>query len=121
LAVRTESSNGTRPRNGSARASAVLGLLGLAVIPAAVAFTEWHEDFELVEAGYAVPPGFVLSAAAVWLARRARRALYRTLGRVGGERWARTGRFLGWLGVYIALTAAVSLAVYAYLEHVAAD
>ena len=90
-------------------------------MPAAVAVAEWRDELELVEAGYAVPAAFVLSAAAVWLARRGRRSLHRTLGRAGGERAARAGRVLGWLGVYIGLTAAVALAVYAYLEYVAAD
>jgi hypothetical protein len=122
LAARTESSNGAKPRrNRAAGAALFLGLLGAAVVPAAVAVAEWREELELVEAGYAVPGAFVLSALAVWFARRARRSLERTLGRVGGRRTARAGRILGWLGVYIALTAAVALGVYAYLEYVAAD
>ena len=91
------------------------------MLPVAVAITEWRADLDLVDAGYAVPFAFVFSALAVRLARRARRSLERTLGRIGGEKTARAGRFLGWLGVYIALTAAVSLGVYAYLEYVAAD
>jgi hypothetical protein len=121
LAVHTESSNGRPRRNRAARVSVLLGLVGAAAVPAAIAVTEWREEFELVEAGYAVPAAFLLSAAAVWLARRARRTLHRTLGRAGGERSARSGRVLGWAGVYIAVTAAVALAVYAYLEHVAAE
>jgi hypothetical protein len=122
LAALTESSNGTRPRrNRAARASLLFGLLGVALLPAAVAITEWRADLELVDAGYAVPFAFLFSALAVRLARRARRSLERTLGRIGGEKTARAGRVLGWLGVYIALTAAVSLGVYAYLEYVAAD
>ena len=122
MAVHTESSNGTRPRrNRAARASLFFGLLGAAAIPAAIAVAEWHDDLELVQAGFAVPGGFLLSVLAVWLARRARRGLERSLGRIGGQRTARAGRVLGWLGVYIALTAAVALGVYAYLEYVAAD
>jgi hypothetical protein len=122
LAVHTESANGTRTRrNRAARFSFLFGLLGVAAVPAAGGLAEWHEDLELVDAWPAVPVGFVLSALAVRLARRARRSLERTLGRIGGERAARAGRVLGWLGVYIALTAAVALGVYAYLEFVAAD
>ena len=90
-------------------------------MPAAVAFAEWHEELEIVHAGFAVPGALLSSALAVWMARRARRGLERSLGRVGGEKTARAGRALGWLGVYIALTAAVALGVYAYLEYVAAD
>ena len=90
-------------------------------MPVAAAVAEWHERLELVEAGWAVPGAFLLSLLAVWLARRARRGLERTLGRIGGARTARAGRILGWLGVYIAVTAAVALGVYAYLEYLAAD
>lgn len=122
MAVHIESANGTRPRrNRAARFSFLFALLGVAVVPAAAAFAEWHDDLELVDSWPAVPVGFLLSALAVRLARRARRSLDRTLGRIGGERVARAGRVLGWLGVYIALTAAVALGVYAYLEFVAAD
>jgi hypothetical protein len=122
LAVRTESSNGARRRrNRAARASLLFGLLGVAIVPATIAFAEWHEELEIVHAGFAVPVAFLCSTLAVWLARRARRGLERSLGRIGGERTARAGRGLGWLGVYIALTAAVALGVYAYLEYVAAD
>jgi hypothetical protein len=122
LAVRTESSNEIRPRrNRAAIASLLSGLLGAAIVPAAIAVAEWHEDLELVDAGFAVPAAFLCSVLSVWLARRARRNLERTLGRIGGERTARAGRLLGWLGVYIALTAGVALGVYAYLEHIAAD
>lgn len=122
MAAHIESSNGTQPRrNHAARASLLFGVLGLATLPLAIAVAEWHEDLELVDAGWAVPVAFLLSALAVRLARRARRNLERTLGRIGGERTARAGRILGWLGIYSALTAAISLAVYAYLEHVASD
>ena len=118
----TESSNGTRPRrNRAARVSLLFGILGAAAVPVAVAVTEWHADFELADAGYAVPFAFLFSAVAVFLARRARRSLERTLGRIGGEKTARAGRILGWLGIYIAVTAAVSLGVYAYLEYIAGN
>jgi hypothetical protein len=93
----------------------------VAALPAAIAVTETRDDLGLVEAGVAAPAAFLFSALAVWLARRARRALERTLGRIGGARMARAGRILGWLGIYLALTAGIALAVYAYLEYVATD
>ena len=80
-----------------------------------------RDDLGLVAAGTVVPAAFLFSALAVWLARRARRGLERTLGRIGGARMARAGRILGWLGIYLALTGAVALSVYAYLEYVATD
>ena len=88
-------------------------MLGLAVIPVAVASTESRDDLRLVQAGVAVPVAAVLAIAAIRLARRARRRLERTLGRAGGERTARAGRILGWLALYLALIASISLGVYA--------
>ena len=93
----------------------------MATLPAAIAVTETRDDLGLVAAGLAAPAAFLFSALGVWLARRARRGLERTLGRIGGARMARAGRILGWLGIYLALTAGVALAVYAYLEYVATD
>jgi hypothetical protein len=122
LVVRTESSNGTRPRrNNAARFSLLSSLLGLAVLPVAVAVTESRDDLRLVHAGVAVPAVVVFSVLGIVLARRGRRNFERTLGRVGGRGVERAGRILGWIGVYVALVAAASLAVYAYLEYVASD
>jgi hypothetical protein len=122
LAALTSSSDNTKPRrNRSAGFSLFFGFLGVAVLPAAIAVAETRDELELVDAGAAVPAGFLFSVLAVWLARRARRGLERTLGRIGGARKARVGRILGWLGIYLALTAGVALGVYAYLEYVATD
>ena len=91
----------------------MLALLGLAAIPAAAAVTEERGDLRLIHAGFAVPLAAVLAIAAIRLARRARRRLERTLGRAGGARTARVGQVLGWLALYLALTASISVAVYA--------
>jgi len=91
----------------------VLALLALAAIPIAAAVTESRSDLRLVHAGVAVPVAAVLAIAAIRLARRARLRLERTLGRAGGERTARAGRILGWLALYLALIASISLGVYA--------
>jgi hypothetical protein len=53
-------------------------------------------------------------------ARSARRRTERTIGRVGGVRSARVGRFLGALGIYLALAGAVALAVYYALDYLSA-
>jgi hypothetical protein len=90
----------------------VLGLLALATIPAALGATQLRGDLRLIHAGFAVPVAAVLAIASIRLARRARRRLERTIGRAGGERKARAGRVLGWLALYVALTASISLAVY---------
>jgi type IV secretory pathway VirB2 component (pilin) len=113
LAAPTSSSNGPRPSNRAARWSLGLALLALAAIPAAAAVTEWRSDLRLIHAGFAVPVAAILAVAAIVLAGRARRRLERTLGRAGGERAARAGRVLGWLALYLVLTASISLGVYA--------
>ena len=108
----SSSSNGGPPRPGSARASVVVGLLAVATMPAAILATRWSEEYELMDAGFAIPVAAVLGLLAVALARRARSRLAPTLGHPKGTRTARLGRLLGLLGFLLALTAAGSLAVY---------
>ena len=91
----------------------VLGVLALAAIPIGVGVTEQRSDLRLLHAGFAVPVAAVLAIVAIRLAKRARRRRERTLGRAGGERTARVGRVLGWLALYLALTASIALGVYA--------
>ena len=90
-----------------------MSLLALAAIPAAAGVTQLRGDLRLIHAGFAVPVAAVLAIAGIRLAARARRRLERTLGRAGGERTARAGRVLGWLALYLALTASISLGFYA--------
>jgi hypothetical protein len=82
-------------------------------MPAAAAVTERRSDLRLIHAGFAVPVAAVLAIVSIRLAARARQRLERTLGRAGGERTARVGRVLGWLALYVALVASISLGVYA--------
>jgi hypothetical protein len=97
----------------------LVGLLSVAVMPAAIAATRWSEDYELLHAAAAIPLGALLGLAAILLARRARARLAPTLGHPRGTRTARVGRWLGWLGLLLALTAAGSVAVYELLSYVA--
>jgi hypothetical protein len=69
-----------------------------------------------LRAEYAVPAGFVLGILALSLAKRARRRSERTIGRVGGTRAGRWGRILGAVGIYVALTAALSVGIYELLN-----
>jgi hypothetical protein len=105
-------SNGGPPRPGSARASVFVGLLAVATMPAAVLATRWSEEYELIQAGFAIPLAAALGLLAIALARRARSRLAPTLGHPKGTRTARLGRLLGLLCFLLALTAAGSLAVY---------
>ncbi|HUH14853.1 MAG TPA: hypothetical protein VML35_03105 [Gaiellaceae bacterium] len=97
----------------------LVGLLAVAVLPAAIAATRWSERYELLHASAAVPVAALLGVLAILLARRARSRLAPTLGHARGTRTARIGRLLGVLGFLLALTAAGSLGVYAVLSLVA--
>jgi hypothetical protein len=90
----------------------LVGLLAAATMPAAIVATRWSRDYELMDAGFAIPLAALLGLLAVALARRARSRLAPTLGHPRGTRTARLGRFLGLLGFLLALTGAGSLAVY---------
>jgi hypothetical protein len=105
-------------RNGSARASVLAGLLAALALPGTIAAAELTEELTLFDAAWAVPAAFVLGVTALAFARRARRRVERTLGRVGGRRSARTGRFLGAIGIAAAFAGAIALAFYWYLENV---
>ncbi len=91
----------------------MVAVLALAAMPVGLWVTQWRGDLRLVHAGFAVPVAAILAILAIRLARRARRRFERTLGRAGGERSARLGRVLGWIALYLALIASISLAVYA--------
>jgi hypothetical protein len=97
----------------------LVGLLSVATMPAAIAATRWSKEYELLHAAAAVPLGALLGLAAILLARRARSRLAPTLGHPRGTRTARVGRWLGWLGFLMALTAAGSVAVYELLSFAA--
>ena len=89
-----------------------MGLLAVATMPAAIVATRFSRQYELLQAGLAIPLALLLSILALALARRARSRLAPTLGHPKGTRTARVGRLLAILGLLLALTAAGSLAVY---------
>jgi drug/metabolite transporter (DMT)-like permease len=101
--------------NGPARASVLVGLLAAATLPAAVAVAELGDRIDLFQAAVAVPVAFVLGLLAIWLGRRGRRRFERTIGRVGGARFARLGRWLGLLAVCLALAGAIAVGFYELL------
>ena len=102
--------------NASARGAVLVGLLALAVVPAAVAVAQISDTVELLHAAVAIPVAAVLGIAALVLGSRGRRAARLTLGRVGGDRLARLGRLLGGLAVYVAVTAALAVGFYGLLN-----
>ncbi|HET8652757.1 MAG TPA: hypothetical protein VFM13_09315 [Gaiellaceae bacterium] len=98
----------------------LVGLAAVATIPAAIVAAEVYDVMTLLESSVSIPPAFVLSVAAVLLGRKARRDVERTLGRVRGGSLARIGRILGYVGLYLAVTAAISVATYYVLREFAA-
>ena len=96
----------------------LLGLLGLATLPAAIAVAERVDGISLVEAGFAIPAAIVFALAAVVIGRRVRGRDRQTLAALPGTRVARVGRLLGYAGLYIALTAALAVGFYAVLTYV---
>jgi hypothetical protein len=96
----------------------LLGLLGLATLPAAIAVTERVDGLSLVESGFAIPAAILLGLAAVVIGRRVRTRSRQTLASLPGTRLARLGRALGYIGLYLALTAALAVGFYAVLTYV---
>jgi hypothetical protein len=95
----------------------LVGLAALAAIPVAIVASEVFEYVTLLQSSVAIAPAYVLAFAAIFLGRRARRTIERTLGRVRGYKLALVGRILGYLALYVALTASVSVATYYVLRH----
>ena len=99
--------------------SALIGLAAVATLPAAILFAERWDRITLLESSVAIAPAFVLALTAVLLSRRARRAIELTLGRVRGAKLALVGRLLGYLALYMAVTASISVATYYVLRQLA--
>ena len=103
--------------NGRAVAAVVVGLLSTATMPVAVIATRYSESYELLHAGWAIPVGVALGIVALRLAQGAIRHDDVHLGRAGGRGAARLGRALGVLGLALASTCLVALAVYGLLTY----
>jgi hypothetical protein len=97
----------------------LVGLAAAAAVPAAIVAAEAFDVVTLLQSSVAIAPAFVLAFAAIYLGRRARRTIERTLGRVRGYKLALVGRILGYLALYIAVTASISVATYYVLRQIA--
>jgi hypothetical protein len=94
----------------------VLGVLATLTLPVAIVATRYSSSYELLHAGFAIPLAVAFGIFAIVLARKARAFDRATLGRAGGGRTARIGRFLGILGLCIAASGAIAVAVYEVLH-----
>jgi hypothetical protein len=104
----------------SAVLSVLVGLVAVAAIPAAVVAAEFYDVVTLLESSVSIAPAAVLGLLAVILGRRGRRQVERTLGRARGSKLAATGRILGYLALYLSVTAGISVATYYVLREFAA-
>jgi hypothetical protein len=95
--------------------SVVLGVLATVTLPAAVLATRYSSSYDLLHAGFAIPVAAAAGLGAVVLARRARAVDRATLGRGASGRAATWGRILGILGLCLAASATISVAVYGVL------
>ncbi len=103
-----------RTRSSSLRAwiALVLGIAGVATVPAAIEVARRSRAVALLDAFYAVPLAFVLGALAVGMARRARENLRWLRLRDDGTGIATAAVIAGALAVCLALVAALSVGFY---------
>jgi hypothetical protein len=112
--VALTSSSSPEP-NWRAWASIAVGVLAAASVPAAIAVTERQQSLQLIDAAAAIPIAIVAALSAIVLGTRAKRRSEFTLGRVGGAAAGTVGRWLGIIGLYIAITAALAVGFYGLL------
>ena len=110
------SSRNARPLpNERARASLLAGVIAVLAIPAGLALAAYSSMVDLTESAVAIPVAGVLGVVAIALSRGARRISQITLGRVGGTHVARVGAVLGFLGLYLAAMALLSIGFFGLL------
>ena len=110
MASRTRSS-----RNPRAWLAVLLGLAGLAAVPAAVALSQRYEAVGLLDAAWAIPFAVAFAVASLLFARGARGRIATTLERAGGAGRVRLGRFLAVAGICVALSASIAVGFYEVL------
>jgi hypothetical protein len=96
----------------------LVGLVALATLPVAIFAAERLDTLTLLRSSVAIIPAFALALLAIYLGRRARRTIERTLGRVRGYKLALVGRIFGYMALYLALTASISVATYYVLRRI---
>ena len=84
-------------------------------MPGGVVLARESQRVTLRLATISIAVAFLLGWFAIILARRARERLDLTLGRAGGKTTARIGRFLGLVGVLLAITAGLAVGFWGLL------
>jgi hypothetical protein len=104
--------------SGAGWGSALSGLASVATIPLAVYLTRFSDSYDLLHATFSIPVAAAFGAAALALARSARRRTSLTLSSPDTSKAAVAGRVLGIVGLCMAASALVALGVYGLLEYV---
>jgi Ca2+/Na+ antiporter len=90
----------------------VVGLVGLAVLPAAIEVSRRSKRVGLLDAGYAIPLAFLLGLVALVMARRAKRNLQWLQLREGRTAVATVAVLVAAVTLFLALAAALSVGFY---------
>jgi hypothetical protein len=93
----------------------VLGVVSAATLPAAIAATRYSSSYDLLHAGFAIPLAILTGLGALVLSRKTRALDRATLGSTGGGKAATVGHILGVVGLCIAASATIAVAVYGVL------
>ncbi len=100
----------------SAWVGLIFGVLAVATMPVAIITTRWSNAYDLVHAAFAIPVAVGLAVVALSLASAGRRASGMTL-ETAPRGVARAGRLLGALGLCLAASGLVSVAVFGILTY----
>jgi len=84
-------------------------------VPIGIAFSRFVDGVSLLDAAVAIPFAVVLGAAAIVIARRSRREIEFSLGRLGGARAGRVGQLAGVTALCLSATAGIAVGFYALL------
>ena len=93
----------------------LVGLVGVAAVPAAVAVSRQATGIRLIDAVWAIPVAAACGVAALLFARGAGGRIRWTLEQAGGFGRIRLGRILGVAGLCVALSAAIAVGFYELL------
>jgi len=95
-----------------------LGVLATLTMPVAIVATRYSDSYDLLHAGFAIPIAAALGIASVVMAHHARELDRVTVAGSGGTKTVGVGRFLGILGICMAASATIAVAVYELLVSV---
>jgi hypothetical protein len=93
----------------------VLGAVSAVTLPAAIVATRYSNSYDLLHAGFAIPLALLAGIGALVLSGKARALDRATLGKSVSGKAATWGRVLGIVGLCMAASATIAVAVYGVL------